>query len=270
MPERLGIIAGNGRLPLLIADQARQEGYEVVAVALGEEADRAIEKIAHRVYWIGITQLGRIIRTLRDEGVIRAVMAGQVTKRRMYLSDILRLDTAAARLWASLPDKKGMTILRAVADELQRHGIELQDSTLFMKPHLAVPGPMTGRRPSEAQAADVAFGFRAAKLMADEDIGQSVAVKDLSVVAVEAVEGTDACIRRAGELAGKGFVLVKVSMKNHDMRFDVPVIGMRTLETLSAAGAAVIAVEAGKTLILDRESVLTEADRLGLVVMGVS
>ncbi len=269
MPERLGIIAGNGRLPLLIADQARREGYEVVAIAL-DEADRTIEEIAHRVYWVGITQLGRVIKSLRDEGVSRAVMVGQVAKRRMYLSDILKLDTAAAKLWASLPDKKGMTILRAVADELTRHGIELQDSTLFMKPHLAVPGAMTKRGPTEAQAADVAFGIRVAKLVAGEDIGQSVAVKDLSVVAVEAMEGTDACIRRAGELAGKGFVLVKVSMKNHDMRFDVPVIGTRTLENLAAAGGVVVAVEAGKTLILDREAVLSEADRRGLVVMGIS
>lgn len=268
MGAKLGIIAGNGAFPLILAENARREGYEVVVCALREEADPAIEKLAHSIHWISLTQLGGLIKTFRKEGVTRAVMAGQVVKRRMYLADLLKLDLVAARLWASLPDRRGDTILRAVADELAKNGIILEDSTVFMGPYLAQKGVMTGM-PTPAEQADVEFGFIMAKVVAEHDIGQSVAVKDLSVVAVEAVEGTDACIRRAGELSGPGFSLVKVSMKNHDMRFDVPVVGRRTVETMKAAGGRVLAVEAGKTLMLEKDEFLAAALAAGLCVLGV-
>jgi DUF1009 family protein len=269
MAEKLGIIAGNGSFPLILAENARREGYEIVACALREEADPAIEKLVHRVHWISITQLGTLIKVFQMEGVRRAVMAGQVIKRRMYLSDLLKLDMVAARLWASLPDRRGDTILRAVANELAKNGITLEDSTLFMGPYLATPGIMAGKPLTPAEQADVEFGYRMAKVIAEHDIGQSVAVKDLSVVAVEAVEGTDACIRRAGELAGPGFALVKVSQKNHDMRFDVPVVGVRTVESMKAAGGRVLAVEAGRTLMLEKDDFLAAATADGLSVLGV-
>jgi DUF1009 family protein len=267
--EKLGIIAGNGKFPLILAENARAEGLEVVAVALSEEADPSIEKLADKVYWLSITQLGKLIKTFKKEGVTKAVMAGQVIKRRMYTSDILKLDMTAARLWARLPDRRGDTILSAVADELAENGIELLDSTSYMDPYLATKGVMTKSRPTDAELADVEFGYKMAKVVAEHDIGQSVVVKDLSVVAVEAVEGTDNCIRRAGELGKGGIVVVKVSKKGHDMRFDVPVVGMRTVEALKDAGARVLAVEAGKTLMLEKEEFLAAADAGGICVMGL-
>jgi len=266
---KLGIIAGNGKFPLILARNARNDGIEVVAVALNEEADPAIEGLASKTFWLSLTQLGKLIKTFKAEGVDKAVMAGQVVKRRMYTSDILKLDLTAARLWAGLPDKRGDTILKAVADELSKNGIELQDSTLYMEPYLAVKGVLTKRRPTDAEQADMEFGYRMAKVVAEYDIGQSVAVKDLSVVAVEAVEGTDNCIRRAGELGREGIVVVKVSKKGHDMRFDVPVVGMRTLEALKDAKARVLAVEAGKTLMLEKEEFIKAADEAGISIVGV-
>ena len=267
--EKLGLIAGNGKFPLILAENAAKEGVEVVAVALKEETDPGIEALAAKVVWLSITQLGKLIKTFKNEGVSKAVMAGQVIKRRMYTSDLLRLDLTAARLWAGLPDRKGETILRAVADELGRNGVELIDSTLYMKPFLAEEGVITRKKPTPAEQADVEFGYRMAKVVAEHDIGQSVVVKDLSVVAVEAVEGTDNCIRRAGELGKGGIVVVKVSKKGHDMRFDVPVVGMRTVEALKEAGAKVLAMESGKTIMLEKEEVIRAADAAGLCLMGV-
>lgn len=270
MAERLGLIAGRGSFPLVLAASARRQGLEVVAVAIKGEADPTIEQAAHRVHWLNLTQLGKMIQIFQREGVTRAVMAGQVVKRRMYLTDLLTLDATAARLWRSLPDKRGDTILTAVADELARQGIHLEDSTLHMAPFLARGGVMTKGKPTQDELADVEFGLRMAKAVAEEDIGQSVCVKDRSVVAVEAVEGTDECIRRAGTLCGPGFVLVKVSKRNHDMRFDVPVTGLTTVATMAEAGGRVLAVEAGRTLMLDREALLGEADRRKVVVMGIA
>lgn len=269
MGEKLGIIAGNGKFPLILAGNAARAGVEVVAVALSEETDPEIERIAKSVHWLSITQLGKLIKTFRGEGVTRAVMAGQVIKRRMYTSDILKLDLTAAKLWASLPNRRGDTILAAVADELSKNGIELIDSTIYMEPYLAGEGVLTRKKPDKAARADVEFGYRMAKVIAEHDIGQSVAVKDLSVVAVEAVEGTDACIRRAGELGRGGIVVVKVSRKDHDMRFDVPVVGMGTLDALKDAKASVLAVEAGKTLMLEKDEFLAGADGAGICVMGI-
>lgn len=269
MAEKLGIIAGNGKFPLILAGNAARQGVEVVAVALREETDPAIEDIASKVIWLSITQLGKLIKTFKSEGVTRAVMAGQVVKRRMYTSDILRLDLTAAKLWAGLPDRRGDTILGAIADELEKNGITLLDSTVYMDDYLAVKGLMTRKKPDEARMKDVAFGFEMAKIIAEHDIGQSVAVKDLSVVAVEAIEGTDNCILRAGEFGKEGVVVVKVSKKGHDMRFDVPVVGMRTLESLKTARASVIAIEAGKTLMLEKKEFIEGADAAGISVIGV-
>jgi len=266
---KLGLIAGNGKFPLILAANAKIEGVEVIAVALNEETDPGIADVASKVYWLSLTQLGKLISTFKKEGVTKAVMAGQVVKRRMYTSDILKLDMTAAKLWAGLPDKRGETILRAVADELLKNGIELLDSTIYMGPFLASEGVMTRRKPTDAEKADIEFGLKMAKVIAEHDIGQSVAVKDLSVVAVEAVEGTDNCIRRAGELGKGGIVVVKVCRKGHDMRFDVPVVGLRTLDALREAKAKVLAVEAGRTLMLEKEEFIRGADAAGIAVVGV-
>jgi len=267
--EKLGIIAGNGKFPLILAENARRDGIEVIAAALEEEADRAIEGIASKVFWLSITQLGKLIKTFQREGVTNAVMAGQVVKRRMYTTDIFKLDLTAARLWARLPDKRGDTILKAVADELEKNGIEIKDSTLYMGPYLATKGVMTKSKPTASEAADINFGYRMAKVIAGYDIGQSVAVKDLSVVAVEAIEGTDNCIRRAGELGRGGIVIVKASSNDHDMRFDVPVVGLRTLEAMRDAHARVLAVESGRTLMLEKDAIIAGADGSRISIVGI-
>jgi UDP-2,3-diacylglucosamine hydrolase len=269
MGEKLGIIAGNGKFPLILAENARTAGLEVVAVAFRDETDTAIERLAAKTYWQSITQLGKAIKTFKDEGVEKAVMAGQIAKRRMYTSDIARLDLTFARLWFSLPNRRGDVILAAIADEFAKNGIEVIDSTLYMGPSLATRGVMTRKKPSDKEMSDVKFGYEMAKAVAEHDIGQSVVVKDLSVVAVEAVEGTDACIRRGGELGKKGVVVVKVSRRGHDMRFDVPTVGLGTLETLKDASVSVLAVEAGKTIMLEKDKFISGADAAGICVLGI-
>ena len=267
--EKLGIIAGNGKFPLILAENASRAGLEVITIALSEEAEKDIEKYSKKVYWLSVTQLGKLIKTFQAEGVTKAVMAGQVVKGRMYTSQIFKMDMVAARLWMGLPDKKGETILKAVADELGKNGIVLQDSTIFMESFLAGQGSLTRKKPSGREHADIEFGYRMAKVVAEHDIGQSVVVKDQSVVAVEGIEGTDNCIRRAGELAKGGIVVVKVSKKGHDMRFDVPVIGIRTIEALKESGAVAMAVEAGKTMMLEKEEILAAADAAGICLVGL-
>jgi len=269
MGDKLGIIAGNGKFPLILARNARQKGVEVVVIALSEEAEPALEEVASKVHWMSAAQLGKMIKTFKKEGISEAIMAGQLVKRRMYTSEILKLDLTAAKLWAMLPDRRGDTILKTVAAEFEKNGIRLLDSTTHMETHLAGKGPMTRRKLTKSEQADIEYGYMMAKVIAEHDIGQSIVVKDLSVVAVEAIEGTDACIRRAGGLAKTGVVVVKVSRKGHDMRFDVPVVGMRTLDALRDAGARVMAIEAGKTLMLEKDEFIDGAESSGIAIIGV-
>lgn len=261
------MIAGNGRFPFLVAAGARRAGRRVVAVAIREEAFPELEKEVDELHWVGLGQLGRCIDALRKAGVTEAVMAGQVQHKRIFSNIVpdLKLITVLAKLAVRNTD----SLIGAVADVLEGEGIRLLPSTSFIEDQLAVPGAMTRRKPSRDEAGDIAYGVRIAGTLTQLDLGQTVVVKGRAAVALEAMEGTDETIRRAGKIAGKGIVVIKLAKPRQDMRFDVPVVGVRTLETLGEAGAAVLAVEARRTLLFDKPELLAEADRRGIAVFGV-
>lgn len=267
---RIGLIAGNGRFPFLVLDAARRLGHDVTVVAIREEAAPDLEAAARAggadLHWVSLGQLGRCIDILRRAGAADAIMAGQVKHTKLFADVVpdLTLLSALARLRAKHTD----ALIAAVADVLQAHGIRLLDSTVFLEPLMAAPGWLTARRPTEEEAADFAFGYRMADAIAGLDIGQTVVVKDRAVVAVEAMEGTDAAIERAGRLAGPGTRVVKVAKPRQDMRFDVPVVGLRTIDAMSRAGATALSIDAGRTLILDGEAFVRAADAAGVAVVG--
>jgi UDP-2,3-diacylglucosamine hydrolase len=250
-----------------LAQEAKRQGRRIVAIAVEGETDPNLEPLVDRFHWVPLGQIKKTIGLLKDGGVEEAIMAGQVKHAKLF--SVLKLDTTAIRILATVRDKKTDTILGAIADEFAKSGIKFLSSVTYLQDFLAPEGPMTSRKPSSDQKKDIEFGFKTAKAVAGLDLGQTVCVKDQAVVAIEAMEGTDACILRAGPLSGGGFTVVKVAKPRQDVRFDVPVIGRRTLESLKNAGAAVLAVEAGKTLFFDKDAFLREADDLGLVIQGV-
>jgi len=271
--DGLGIIAGAGRFPFLVADGARRAGCRVDVLAIRGLADPGLRQHADRFRWTGIVRLGQWIRTLRRWDDARAILAGSVRKGEMY--GRLRLlrylpDWTSLRLWFfTVPDKRNDTVLRAVADELARCGITLENCVQYCADDLAPAGVLTARQPTAKQLRDLEFGWKLAKEIGRLDIGQAVAVKETEVIAVEAIEGTDRMIERAGELCRSGgWTLIKTAKPNQDMRFDVPTVGPGTIESLKRHGAAMLVVEAGKTLIVDREQMIAAADRAGIVVMG--
>ena len=267
---RVGLIAGNGRFPFLVLDAARALGQDVVVVAVSEEADADLEDAADRqgadVHRVSLGHLGTAISILRKAGVSQAVMAGQVKLTKIFSGIVpdLTLISVLTRLKAKNTD----ALIAAVADVMGDKGIELLDSTAFLTPLLAKAGTISRRAPTPEEEEDLRFGYRMADAIAGLDIGQTVVVKDRAVVAVEAMEGTDAVIGRAGELAGAGAVVVKVAKPTQDMRFDVPVVGVATIEAMTRAGAVVLSIDAGKTLILDGDALTTAADRAGIAVVG--
>ncbi len=262
----LGLIAGNGRFPFLVAQAARRSGRRVVAVAIREEASPEIERDVDSVTWVGLGQLGRCIDALRQGGVHEAVMAGQV-KHRQIFSDVVP-DLKLMALLARLAFKNTDSLIGAVADALEREGIKLLPSTELLADQMAAAGAMTRRKPTRDELKDVEYGMRIARLLAGHDLGQTAVVKDRAAVALEAMEGTDETIRRAGRIAGRGATVVKVAKPRQDPRFDVPVVGAGTIDAMREAGAAVLAVEAGQTLLIEREGFLAAADAAGLAVWG--
>jgi hypothetical protein len=267
MGSPLGLIAGNGRFPFLVARAARRSGRRVVAVAIREEASPEIERDVDAVTWVGLGQLGRCIDALRSEGVREAVMAGQV-KHRQIFSDVVP-DLKLMGVLARLALKNTDSLIGAVADALEREGIVLLPSTALLHDQLAAEGAMTRRKPSKDELKDVEYGTRVARLLAGHDLGQTAVVKDRAAVALEAMEGTDETIRRAGRIAGAGATVVKVAKPRQDPRFDVPVVGAGTVDAMKEAGAAVLAVEAGHTLLIDKDAFLAAADAAGLAVWGL-
>jgi UDP-2,3-diacylglucosamine hydrolase len=268
---KLGLIAGNGRFPFLVLDAARGAGHDVTVIALKEETFPDLADLAARpprapVHWISIGELKKCITLLKAAGVATAVMAGQVKHTRLF-ADIVP-DMLLLGVLMRLKARNTDALISGVADVLRDHGIDLIDSTAFLAPLLARSGVMTGRAPSGEQQADLDFGYRVADAIAALDIGQTIAVKSAAVVAVEAMEGTDAVIARAADLAGSGVRIVKVAKPNQDMRFDVPVIGVSTIEAMSAAGADVLSVDAGRTLMIDGEAIIRAADDAGICVVG--
>jgi len=266
-PGPLGLIAGNGRFPFLVAAGARRAGRRVVVVAIKEEAFPELEKDVDELHWVGLGQLGRCIDTLKKAGVTEAVMAGQVQHRRIF-SNIVP-DLKLLGLLARLLVKNTDSLIGAVADLLESEGIRLLPSVGFLGDQMATAGVMTKRTPTNDEKADIEYGRTIAGALTALDLGQTVVIKSRAAVALEAMEGTDETIERAGRIAGKGIVVVKLAKPKQDMRFDVPVVGPGTLAALEKAGASVLAVEAGKTLLLDRPLFLAEADRRRIAVVGV-
>ena len=267
--EALGLIAGQGEFPLTVARSARRRGQKLVCVALRELADPAIEQVVDDVTWIHLGEASTGIAALRQAGVGEAVMAGKVPKHVLYGDPgALRLDGSAARVIDALHDRRDDTIMLAIADFLARAGIRLLPQWSLSPELLAGSGPLGKLEPSPAQRADIAFGFPIAKRIGELDIGQTVVVKERAVLAVEAIEGTDLAIRRAGQIAAGGCV-VKVAKPAQDPRFDVPAIGPVTVESLLAAKADVLAFEADATIVLERDEVVARADASGLVIVGV-
>lgn len=268
--SRVGLIAGNGRFPFLVLDAARALGHDVTVVAVKEEADADFDAYAAErgaaVHRVSLGHLGKAIAILREAGAVQAVMAGQVKHVKIFGGVVpdLTLLSVLTRLKAKNTD----ALIAAVADVMRDKGIELLDSTLFLQPLLARTGALTRRTLTPGEQAELDFGYRMADAIAGLDIGQTIVVKERAVVAVEAMEGTDATIARAGALAGPGCVVVKVAKPNQDMRFDVPVVGVPTIEAMTRAGASVLSIDAGKTLILDGDAFARAADVAGIAVVG--
>ncbi len=280
----LGLIAGNGRFPFLVLDAARAQGLRVVVAAIREETDAEMDERAAgdpdgvRVHWMSLGELSKLIETFKLEGVARAVMAGQVKHKQIFSS--IRPDWRLAKLLLNLRSRNTDMLLGAVAKVLEDEGIMLMSSTAFLEPMLAPVGVMTKRGPDEIESGDIEYGVKVARGIAGFDLGQTVVIAAGACVAVEAMEGTDATIARAGEIfkgmdAGgaastleRRLTVVKVAKPNQDMRFDVPVVGVPTIEAMVTAGATCLCVEAGRTLVFDRERMVAAADAAGIVVIG--
>jgi DUF1009 family protein len=265
--RNIGLIAGNNRFPFLVAQEINKSGDRVVCIALKEEADPRLEKICDRIYWVSVGKFQEIIDVLKNENVKTAVMAGQVKHVKIYSA--INMDFRAIKIMGSLINKKTDTILKVVANEFEKDGICIMASHVYLKHLLAEKGFMSGKKLSANENKDVKFGYEIAKGVASLDIGQTVVVKDRSVLAVESIEGTDECIKRAYKLGGKDSIVVKVAKPSQDFRFDVPVIGIDTVDVLKENEVKALAVEADVTLILDKDEVVKKADKLGVTILGI-
>lgn len=261
-----GLIAGNGQFPFLVVEGAKRLGASLSVVAIKEETDPKIEQVVDKVLWVGIGQLGKMISFFKSNGVEQVMMAGQV-KHVQIFSGALPDARMLKMLW-NLPKRNTDTLIGGVANEMAKDGIELIDSTHFIKDHLAEKGVLTKRKPTEIEQENIEYGLMIANEIARLDLGQTIVVRAKACVAIEAMEGTDATIKRAGELANGKLTVVKVAKPDQDMRFDVPVVGIPTIETMIAAGATCLSVTAGKTLIFDREEMFALADRNKISIIG--
>ena len=265
--SRYGLIAGNGQFPFLVLEAARSRGIEMVVAAIREEASPEIETRAACLHWLGLGELSRLIRVFKQEGVSRALMAGQVKHTQIFSA--IRPDWKLMQVLFSLKERNTDALIGGVARVLADEGITLEDSTLFLEPLLAREGVLTLRAPTSDERGDLEYGQKVARGLAQFDIGQTVVVAEGACVAVEAMEGTDAVIRRAAELAGgKPLRVIKVAKPNQDMRFDVPVVGLPTIAVMKECGATALSVDAGKTLLFDRDELLAQAGAAGITIVG--
>jgi DUF1009 family protein len=268
---KLGLIAGNGRFPFLVLDAARALGHDVTIIAAKEEAFETLTDAAAKtraaIHWISLGQLGKCISLMKDAGVTHAVMAGQVKHTKIFAGGIVP-DLKFLSLLAKLPARNTDGLIGAVASVLKDEGIELIDSTSLLKPMLAPTGVMTRRVPAAEEQQDLEYGYGIADAIAGLDIGQTIVVKHRAVVAVEAMEGTDDVIARAGRLAGAGVCVVKVAKPKQDMRFDVPVVGLATIDAMRTARASVLSIDAGKTLMFERDAMIAGANEAGITIVG--
>ncbi|MEZ5346437.1 MAG: UDP-2,3-diacylglucosamine diphosphatase LpxI [Pyrinomonadaceae bacterium] len=263
---KYGLIAGNGDFPFLVIEGARKAGESLSVVAINEETDKRIEEEAADVFWVGIGKLGKMIKFFKTEGVSKVMMAGQVKHVQIFSGAMPDLKMIKM-LW-NLSERNTDSLIGGIADELKRDGIELIDSTHFLQDHLAPEGVMTKRGPNETEQGNIEYGLKVANEIARMDLGQTIAVRAKACVAIEAMEGTDAVIRRAGELAKGKITIVKVAKPNQDMRFDVPVVGVPTIRNMIEAGATCLSITTGKTLIFDREEMLDLANRNKICITG--
>ena len=265
---KYGLIAGNGQFPFLVAEGARKAGTPLAVVAIKEETDPRIDRVADKLTWVGIGQLGKMISFFKDQGVTHAVMAGQVKHVQIFSSALPDL-RMVKMLW-NLPRRNTDALIGGVANELAKEGIELIDSTYFIKDMLAPEGVLTKRKPSDTERENIEYGLHIADEIARLDLGQTIVVRAKACVAIEAMEGTDATIRRAGELANGKLTVVKVAKPDQDMRFDVPVVGLPTIRIMIDAGATCLSITANKTLIFDRDEMLDLANANKICIVGSS
>lgn len=264
IPEQLAIIAGNGRYPQLLAESAREQGVRrLVAAAFRGEASRALSHGVDEIHWLRVGALARLRAILKDTGSTYAVMAGQITPTALFRAFP---DADLRALLRGLHHRNAHTIFGAVCADFGQHGITMLPASRFMEKHMPAPGLMTRRSPTPVEESDIALGLEVARSTSGLDIGQTVVVKEGTIVAVEAFEGTDRTIRRAGKLSGPGSVVIKRAKPGHDMRFDIPVIGLKTLRSMKKAGASALALEAGRCILMDREAIVQQADALSLCI----
>ena len=265
--NKIGLIAGNGTFPLEFARAAKQKGHTVVTVAHEGETLPELAQWSDVIVWVKVGQLGKLIKAFQEQGVTDVLMAGGITKTRLFSG--VRPDLRGAALLARMLAKKDDSLLRSIAAELESEGITVRESTLYLDNLLAPAGVLTKRKPSADEQKDIAFGWQLAKDIGRLDIGQTVVVKDQAVLAVEAIEGTDEAIRRGGRLCGGGAVVVKVCKPDQDLRFDLPATGLRTVETMQEVKAACLAIEAGKTIMIQRDALIAKADAAGIVIIAL-
>ncbi|WP_276892113.1 LpxI family protein [Dialister micraerophilus] len=269
---RLGLLAGVGTLPFEFVQTAKKQGHEIVCIAVVPDVDTRLRSYSDKYFEINVFKLNKILKTLCEANVKEVTMLGKVTKEYLYKRKLVIPDLRTVKLLNKLRklDFKDDTIMLALVDELEGSGLKVMDQTKYLKPLMPPPQIFTHAMPSEEQMDDIAFGFKTAKLIGQMDMGQTVVVKDKAVMAVEAIEGTDACIRRGGKLAGKGAVVVKVAKPNQDPRFDVPAVGLDTLNAMIETKCKVLAIEAEKTLFVNRFDVMDKADEHDIVIVSVN
>jgi len=264
---KYGLIAGNGQFPFLVLEGAKRAGATVVVAAIREETDPEIEQLADQLTWVGVGQLGKLLRFFKKEGVEKAIMAGQVKHVQIFSSSIP--DMRMVKMLLRLPRRNTDALIGAVAGELATEGIELIDSTYFLRDLLPQPGTLTKRAPDARERGDIEYGLEVAHEIARLDLGQTIVVRGRACVAIEAMEGTDAVIRRAGQLVRGRLTVVKIAKPDQDMRFDVPVVGISTIEAMVEAGATCVCLTANKTLMFDREQMISLANKQKIAITAV-
>ena len=264
---KFGLIAGNGKFPFLVVEGAKKQGASLAVIAIKEETDKRIEEIAEKIVWVGIGQLGKMISFFKKEAVEKVIMAGQVKHVQMFSGALPDL-RMVKMLW-NLPQRNTDALIGGIADEMLKENIELIDSTYFIQDQLAREGVLTRRKPDETERGNIEYGLRVANEIARLDLGQTIVVRAKACVAIEAMEGTDAVISRAGELARGKLTVIKVAKPNQDMRFDVPVVGVPTIQTMIESGATCLCLAAGKTLIFDKEEMLELANRNNISIVAI-
>ena len=267
MVNRIGLLAGNGRFPIIFAESARKKGVEVVAIGINEETSKELEKFVNKIYWLGVGELEKLLGILKEENIRSIVMAGQVRHKLLFDNNI-KIDKKMQLLLGGLRNKKTDSIIGAVARLLEFKGIKVLSSITFLSEYLSQKGVLTSKLPDEKVLKDIAFGRRIAKAIAGLDIGQSIVVKDRVVLAVESIEGTDEAIRRAEKYGKDGIVVIKVTKPRQDMRFDIPVIGPDTIRLLKEVKASCLSIEAKKTLIIDKQETLRLAEEAGISIVA--